>query len=97
MFHPRSETSTRTLTSQLTPGSLVALATGTLIGKVHPPLQGKKGTSVVQAKEMNNRDPWNSKDVLVPQCQVACGLSEDQGRQHLFNSTSKNPMQPQSC
>ena len=33
---------------------LVALATCTLVGEVHPPLQGKQRAGIVQAKEMDH-------------------------------------------
>ena len=32
----------------------------------HPPLQRKERASVVQAEEVNDRNPWDSQDVLVP-------------------------------
>mmetsp|Transcript_36010 Transcript_36010/g.58978 ORF Transcript_36010/g.58978 Transcript_36010/m.58978 type:complete len:457 (-) Transcript_36010:72-1442(-) len=50
----------------LAPKVLVALATCTLIWEVHPPLQSEEGSSVVQAKEVDHRNPWHSQDVLVP-------------------------------
>ena len=31
-----------------------------------PPLQRKERASVVQAEEVNDRNPWDSQDVLVP-------------------------------
>ena len=45
---------------------LVALAASSLIWEVHPPFQGKEGTSVVQAEEVNHWNPWNRQQVLVP-------------------------------
>ena len=38
----------------LAPEFLVALATCTLVGEVHPPLQGEQGAGIVQAKEMDH-------------------------------------------
>ena len=50
----------------LAPEFLVALAPCTLVRKVHPPLQGEKGTGVVQAEEVNHGDERHSEQVLVP-------------------------------
>ena len=45
---------------------LVALATCTLVGEVHPPLQGKQRAGIVQAKKMDDWDEWDGEQVLVP-------------------------------
>ena len=45
---------------------LVALATRALIGEVHPPLQGEERARVVEAEEVDHRDPRHGEDVLVP-------------------------------
>mmetsp|Transcript_13435 Transcript_13435/g.32051 ORF Transcript_13435/g.32051 Transcript_13435/m.32051 type:complete len:218 (-) Transcript_13435:527-1180(-) len=50
----------------LAPELLVALAAGTFIREMHPPLQGEQGSSVIQAEEVDHRDPWCGQQVLVP-------------------------------
>ena len=50
----------------LAPEFLVALTTCTLVGEVHPPLQGEEGAGIVQAEEMDNGDEGDGEQVLVP-------------------------------
>ena len=42
-----------------------------------PPLQSEEGSSVVQAKEVDHRNPWHSQDVLVPVMEMTWKLSID--------------------